>query len=454
MRTRASLLNSASRPNFDGIRLSIEYVSPELITAPRRALKKLSKDYIKRVAAGIERNGFVTPIMVDEQLGQISICGRLEAAKLLGLTEIPVVRISHLNDEQIELMRIFESKIAEGNTWDLEALNLTFEEIRFTDPDIDLTDSGFTIGEIDENAGRIRTAALNDLDDVHEPDPKAPVVSRLGDLWRCDSHHVFHGNSLDHAAIDTLVGDAPIHLHLSDCPYNMPTRDISSSGKHQNFVAGSGEMTQDEFARFLRSYLLAALPHLADGALVYAFMDWRHLFELTVAAEAAGLSQKQLLVWVKGQSGMGSFYRSGHELIGVFKHGKGPSRNNIQLGAYGRNRSNVLSYPGVMGSRGRKKALAMHPTVKNVALIADLILDATAPGDNVLDSFGGSGTTLIAAEKTGRRAFVCELSPAYVDVILTRYEALGGPPVTLASTGQTFAEVRAERSTPRQETAA
>jgi DNA modification methylase len=204
-------------------------------------------------------------------------------------------------------------------------------------------------------------------------------------------------------------------------------------------------MSEEEFTRFVRRFFMAAVPHLRDGALLFAFMDWRHIVELVIGAQAAGLTYKQLLVWVKSTAGMGSFYRSGHELVGVFKYGTAPATNNIELGKHGRNRSNVLSYPGVMGSGGRGKALSMHPSVKNIALIADLMLDASAPGEAVLDSFGGSGTTLIAAEKTDRVAYLCELSPRYVDVTLERWRDLGlGEPV-LAATGQTFSEVAGER---------
>ena len=288
---------------------------------------------------------------------------------------------------------------------------------------------------------------LNDLDDTSEPPTEAATVIRRGDLWACERHRVLCGDSTNPSDIERLVGGPTITQVIADAPYNLPTRSFSKSGLHGDFEAGAGELSDEEFIRFLRRFFSAALPHLSDGALLYTFMDWRHIVELILAAKAAGLSYKQLLVWAKSgtSGGMGSFYRSGHELVGVFKHGAAPSRNNIELGKHGRNRSNVLSYPGVMGSGGRKKALKMHPTVKNVALIADLMLDASAPGDAILDSFGGSGTTLIAAEKMDRTAYLCELSPGYVDVTIQRFNALGGAQAVLASTGQTYAEVAAER---------
>jgi DNA modification methylase len=448
MRTKTDLLTSASRPNFDAIRLHIEYVSPADISIGRRSLHKHSPALIKKLAAGIDRTGPIIPLIVDEQLGLVLGHDRLAAMLALGMEHVPVIPVAHLTEAQLQLFRIFEEKIAKEFEWDEEALALTFTELRLSEPEVVLTDSGFSIGGIDALEGRLRTKELNDLDDACEPHEKREPISRRGELWLCGRHRLICGDSTDPGVIDELVGEAPICQVIADLPYNLPTKAFSTSGMHGDFAAGAGEMSEEEFTRFIRRFFMAAIPHLRDGALLYTFMDWRHIVELVIGAQAAGLNYKQLLVWVKGSAGMGSFYRSGYELVGVFKYGNAPARNNIQLGKYGRNRSNVLSYPGVMGTGGRKKALASHPTVKNIALIADLMLDASAPGEAVLDSFGGSGTTLIAAEKTDRVAYLCELSPRYVDVTLERWRNLDlGEPV-LAATGQTFSEVAAERQVP------
>ncbi len=444
MRTKASLLTAASRPNLDGIRLHIEYVPIDDVAVSRRSLQSHSKASIKRLAAGIDRFGFNVPLLVDEDLSLISGYARLAAARVLGLLEVPVIRIAHLTEEQLQLFRIFDNRIAEEGEWDQSALSLTFDELSLADPAIELEICGFAIGEIDAIRGAARTKEFNDLDDARQPDALSPSVSRIGDLWLCGRHRVLCGNSLDPDAIDHLANGVLFSQSVSDPPFDLPTKFISSSGA-PDFTMAAGEMGPEKFTRFLRRYLTAIIPHLADGALIYAFMDHRHIVELMLAAEAAGLTYKQLLVWVKSRAGQGSFYRSGHELVGVYKYGEAPSRNNIELGRHGRNRSNVLSYPGVMGSGGRKTALAMHPTVKNVAMLADLLLDASAPGDAVIDSFGGSGSTLIAAEKTGRRAYLCEISPIYVDVTVERFNALGLGEARLAATGQTFAEVHSER---------
>lgn len=445
MRSKSDLLINASRPNFDGIQLCIEYVNPNSVSVTRRELKEHSKASIRKLAAGMDRYGFNVPILTDEDRSVVSGCARLLAAKLRGMTSLPIIRVRHLTPEQIELFRIFDNKIAEESRWDVAALAITFDELQLVDPQMDLSDSGFAIGAIDVMRGAARTAELNDLDDAQEPDDAEEPVSRLGDIFECGPHRIICGNSLDAEVIARLAEGVTFSQSLSDPPYDLPSRFFSSNRKFADFQMAAGEMGRQKFTEFLSQYLKAVLPHLADGALIYAFMDYRHIVQLIAAAEGLGLEYKQLLVWVKGSAGMGSFYRSGHELIGVFKHGSAPHRNNIELGAHGRNRSNVLSYPGVMTSGGRKKALAMHPTVKNVALLADLLLDASAPGDAILDSFGGSGSTLIAAEKTGRTAYLCEISPRYVDVAVQRYNALGLGEARLAGTGQTFAELRVER---------
>ncbi len=438
--------STRSRINFDAIRLEIEYVATRRVWARHRQLKKHGAAQIRKLADGIDRHGFLVPLIVDEELGLISGHARLAAAELLNLESVPVVRVDHLSDEQLRIVRIFDNKIAEDSEWDEEALVLEFNELQLIEPELDLSDSGFEVGEIDAMAGRARTAALSDLDRIPEPAQKMQSITRPGDLWLCGRHRLLCGDSTDPATIAELTGDTKIRQLLTDPPYNLPTKAFSSTGRFSDFEMAAGEMSSSDFASFLARFLAAAAPTLVDGALIYAFMDHRHIGELLAAAAKVDLSYVNLLVWVKGQAGQGSHYRSGHELVGLFRHGDGAIRNNIQLGSFGRNRSNVLSYPGVRGKAGGgARALAMHPSVKNIAMIADLILDATAPGEAVLDSFGGSGTTLIAAEKIDRVACLCELSPGYVDVTLERYDALGGEPASLAATGQTFAEVAAER---------
>jgi hypothetical protein len=433
--------------NFAAIRLKLEYIERQAIICSRRELRKHSKVQIRELAAGIDRAGFLVPLVVDEHLSLVTGHARLAAAELLKLDQVPVVRVSHLTPEQLRLFAIYDNRITEGVEWDEAALALEFEELRLEDATLDLSDSGFAIAEVDAIAGRSRTADLSDLDHVDEDEQSGLPVSKVGDLWLCGRHRLICGDSTDPDVMKQLVAGTAIRQVITDPPFDLPTKAFSSTKKFGDFAMGAGEMGPVAFTEFLTAFIEAAQPHLIDGAFLHIFMDHRHIAQLIAAGEQASLDYAQLLVWVKGQAGMGSFYRSGHELVGVFRHGKASGRNNIMLGAHGRNRSNVLSYPGVRGKAGGgDKALAMHPTVKNIAMIADLILDASAPGEAVLDCFGGSGTTMIAAEKVDRIAYLCELSSHFVDVAVRRFEALGGQRAILASTGQSFAEVEAERS--------
>ncbi|MCK0530833.1 site-specific DNA-methyltransferase [Sphingobium agri] len=433
--------------NFGSIRLAIEYVSPHSIALSRRELRKHPQSQIRELASGIGRIGFTVPLIVDERLSLVCGHARLAAAKLLELDEVPVIRLDHLTPEQLRLFAMFDNRVAEHGEWDEGALALEFAELALEDVTLDISDSGFAVAEIDAIVGRSRTAELSDLDSTQAPDETKPAITHFGDLWHCGRHRLLCGDSTHPEAIARLTQGAKIRQVVTDPPFDLPTAAFSSSKKFGNFLMGAGEMGPTAFTDFLARFIQAAQPVLMDGAFIYAFMDHKHIAQLIAAGEQAGVSYVQLLVWVKGQAGMGSFYRSGHELVGVFRHGHSAGLNNIMLGAHGRNRSNVLSYPGVRGKGGGgATALAMHPTVKNVAMIADLLLDASAPGEAILDSFGGSGTTLIAAEKVDRTAYLCELSPGFVDVAVERFEALGDEKAILEATGQTFAEVREERS--------
>jgi hypothetical protein len=438
---------SLSRSNIATIRLAIEHVPVNDVIIDRRQLRRHPRAQVSKLACGIAEHGFLVPLVVDEKLSLVSGYARLAAAKRIGLREIPVVRVTHLSDEQLRLVAIFDNRIAEEGDWDEDALVLELEELRLEEPAIDFDLSGFDAPEIDLMTGRAKTAALSDLDHADEPTADAIPATRVGDLWLCGRHRLICGDSTNTDVIARLTDGARIRQLITDPPYNLPTKAFSSSGRHADFAMAAGELSKDGFTAFLKSFLTATMPTLIDGAFVYVFMDHKHIVELIEAGTQAGLTKVQMLVWIKGQAGMGSFYRSGYELVGVFRHGAAAGRNNIMLGAHGRDRSNVLSYPGVRGTKGGAKALRMHPTVKNVAMIADLILDASAPGDAVLDSFGGSGTTMIAAEKVDRTAYLCELSPSYVEAALERFNALGGEPARLADTGQTLAELRVERLT-------
>ena len=232
-------------------------------------------------------------------------------------------------------------------------------------------------------------------------------------------------------------------------PFNVRVDgNISGLGKvrHAEFAMASGEMSEAEFTAFLATFLGYAKAHSRDGAILFVFMDWRHLFELTCAGREQGLIAKNLIVWAKDNAGMGTFYRSRHELVFVFKNGDASHINTFELGQHGRYRTNVWEYAGVNTFRtGRLDELAMHPTVKPVAMLADAIRDVTKRGAIVLDPFAGSGSTLIAAEKTGRHARCVEYEPKYCDVIVRRWQAYTGKAAMFEGTDLTFEDFESAR---------
>lgn len=435
--------------NVASIRLQIAYLAPDVLSPNPDETRKASKLQEKRIGESILAHGFNIPITVGRDNVIVTGSARWRAAKKLGLSEVPVVRLEHLTEDQLRLFAIADNKLSEGREWDAEALRTVFAEISINSPGISLSSSGFSVAERDILIGHHRTNEFTDLDVEGPAAAGERDVSTLGDIWILGEHRIACGDATCPDVISDVLAGRPIRTVASDLPYNVKIAGhVSGLGKkvHEEFAMASGEMSKAEFTHFLSASIDAVKPHLVDGALLYLFMDWRHLSELFDAATGAQFKQLNLLVWAKTKASMGSFYRSAHEMIGVFKHGDEPHINNVQLGRDGRSRSNVLHYPGANTfGKSRTKALELHPTVKPVALMADLILDSTAPGDLVFDMFGGSGTTLIAAEKTSRVAALVEISPRYVDVTVRRYEALTGQQAVHAATGETFAQVSAAR---------
>jgi DNA modification methylase len=307
--------------------------------------------------------------------------------------------------------------------------------------------TGFEMGEIDLYIENLDPT----IDGENDPADALPVsssvrVSRLGDIWKLGEHRVLCGNALAAAAYRQLMNDRKADVIFTDPPYNVRiSGHVSGNGKasHREFVMASGEMSEPEFTRFLTDGLSRMAEHSARGSLHYICMDWRHLPEVLSAGRVAYSQLKNVCVWVKDNAGMGSFYRSQHELVCVFENGRGRYRNNVQLGRFGRSRSNVWNYPGANSfSRdgGEGDLLALHPTVKPVALVADAIMDCSARGDLVLDPFLGSGTTVIASERTGRVCHGMELDPIYVDTLVRRWERFTGLEAVHEATGHSFAQ--------------
>lgn len=428
---------------------------PPFTYAPIDALKPYSKNarthsnkQIGQIADSIKEFGFTNPILVDGSKQIIAGHGRLEAAKLLGLDSVPTLQFDHLTDPQKRAYIIADNKIAENAGWDFQILATELKGLIDLDPHFDIELTGFDTPEIDF----IIEASPESGDDEVVPEATfdEPAVSRLGDLWVLDKHRLVCGDARDADAYKALLKGDKAQMVFTDPPYNVPIDGhVSGLGKvkHNEFACASGEMTSAQFTDFLSSTFDLLVENTVDGSIHFACMDWRHLGEITAAGSKAFSALKNLCVWNKSNGGMGSLYRSKHELVFVFKNGTSPHINNVELGRHGRYRTNVWDYAGANTfSKDRDNDLAMHPTVKPVSLVADAILDCSKRGGLILDPFGGSGSTLMAAEKTGRAARLIEIDCHYTDVIIKRWQSLVDLKATSGETGLTFDQTSQNRS--------
>jgi DNA modification methylase len=408
-----------------------------------------SKKQIRQIAGSIERFGFTNPVLISDENEILAGHGRVEAAKLLGMVKVPTIALSHLSAAERRAYILADNKLALNAGWDREILALELQGL--LDLEFDLELIGFDGAEIDF---LLDEADAADPEGREEPEDAVPVitgnpVSRLGDLWRLGRHRLLCGDTRSAEAIDRLMQGETADLLFSDPPYNCKIDgNVCGLGKvrHREFAFGSGEMTDEAFTAFLTVTHTNLSRVLRDGAIAFVCMDWRGMEPLLKAGHVAFTEMKNLVVWNKKNGGLGTFYRSKHELIFVFKQGTAEHVNNFGLGDSGRYRTNVWDYAGV-NSIGpeRSEQLTMHPTVKPVALIADAIRDCSRRGQIVLDGFGGSGSTLIAAEKTGRAARLIEYDPLYTDTIIARWQKLTGKRAIHAETGLAFEDVADER---------
>lgn len=425
---------SRQSPRLEVVYLPIERLSPD----PRNP-RKHSPRHIRQLVKSIKAFGFIVPALIDDEYQLVTGHGRIEAARLSGLNEVPTLSVAHLTRQQRLAYMIADNRLTDLSNWSDPMLGAILVELADAEIQFDIEAIGFSVGEIDLLiAGQ---GVANEADD--EPPPHGPPVSRAADRWELGQHLIVCGSSLDDASFETLLGREKADVVICDPPYNVPIAGhVSGLGKftHREFAQASGEMSEGEFINWLERALRLAAKWSRDGSLHYWAMDWRHLYELTVAARAVYAEQINLCVWAK-QAGMGSLYRSQHELFAVWRKGKVRHRNHVELGRFGRSRSNVWSYSSSNGA-GRitdeGNLLAIHPTVKPLALIADAILDSTKRGDIVLDSFLGSGTTVLAAEKIGRRCRGIEIDPLYVDTAIRRWQRWTGEQARRTSDGALF----------------
>ena len=404
--------------------LTVDYRPVGSLQPDPRNARTHPKRQLDQLRASILQFGFTNPILVDEAGVLIAGHGRLLAAKDIGLPTVPVIELAGLNEAEKKALRLADNKIALNAGWDLEILKLELAEISSLDVDFDLSLTGFASGEID-----VVLKAANDPDD--EVIPAAPVTPRTkpGDIWVLGDHRIGCGDGRDAGFLTRLVGEgASIDAAFLDPPYNVKINGhANAKGRHREFAMASGEMSDDQFRTFLTETLGAAAKVSRNGAVHFVCMDWRHMEDVLAVGHPIYDDLLNVCVWNKSNAGMGSLYRSKHEMVLVYRVGSGPHANMVELGKHGRNRTNVWDYPSVNSMAGsRREDLALHPTVKPVAMVADAYQDVTRRGDLVFDMFLGSGTSLIAAERTGRRFRGCDIDPAYVDVAVERWCQLTG----------------------------
>lgn len=438
-------LNSTNPDRLDPAlrHLTVEYRPISALLVRKTNPRTHTKTQIRQIADSIKRFGFTNPVLIDSGGTIIAGHGRVEAAKALGLDAVPVIYLSDLSEADIRAYVIADNKLAENAGWDRPLLALEFQYL--SDLQIDLTLTGFELPEIDILLNSLMPKESDRADRVPKLDNRPPV-SQLGDLWLLGRHRLLCGNATKAASFATLLGDGRAQMVFTDPPYNVPIDGhVCGLGKvkHAEFAMASGEMSEAEFVSFLQTVFGHLTSYSSEGSIHFICMDWRHSFELLNAARATYNDFKNLCIWNKTNGGMGSLYRSKHELVFVFKQGSAPHVNNVELGKHGRYRTNVWDYAGVntLGAE-RSEALAMHPTVKPVSLVADAMLDCSTRGGIVLDCFGGSGTTLIAAERVGRCAYLMEFDPKYVDTIIERFQQLTGDEAIHAESKVSFNDLR------------
>jgi DNA modification methylase len=431
-------------------------VAPRALRPPGRVTRTHPKAQIEAIAKSMQNFGVMTPVITDEKGLIRAGVARWQASQLLGLKLIPAIRVMHLSETEFRAFQLADNKLSEMAGWDREALAIELEELQVALPEIglDLSNTGFEPDEIDG-------VMLDFQEDPPAADEQAleltqgPAVSRLGDTWKLGGHRLRIDDARDPRAFEELMAGAIAAAGFLDPPYNVPMQGHAGGRgqtRHREFACARGDLNSVEFTGFLKTTLGHCARHSTNGAIHYVCMDWRHAKELLDAGLEVYGEYKNICVWVKTNAGQGSFYRSQHELVFVYKCGKGPHINTFPLGANGRSRSNVWRYAGVNTFKaGRMDELRQHPTVKPVEMVVDALRDCSRRGSIVLDAFCGSGTTILAAERIGRRAYCLEIGPLYADVAIRRWQRFTRRDAILESTGQTFSELEAERCAPQDQ---
>lgn len=443
------------REGFKPNSLNPELLPITQLNFPKRILKTKAEKRIETHKRFLEHEGYGLPVPIDLMNNIILGEERVEAARRLGHTHIAVVRVGDITKDTIRKLRLLEAKLSTVGELDRKQVRDTFLEVLDTEADYNLEILGFSTAEIDltleftdqiEESGE--SEQLNPEDEAL-PEPCEAPVSRIGDIWTANGHRLICGDATLPETYARLLQGDQAKVTVSDPPYGVKINGhVSGLGKnnHREFVQGSDKVTKKELKKLLKKSTRQFLENSQDGALIYLWMDWRGIELLLLICRKLGLTLINLCVWGKTSPSMGSYYRSQHELCAVLRVGRASHQNNVELGIHGRSRSNLWSAPG-MNSFGRERdeLLASHPTPKPCILFEDIIKDCTSRGDIILDGFLGSGTTLIAAEKTGRKARVIELDPIYVDVAVRRFQKRFGIEMLHEPSGKTFSEIERER---------
>lgn len=434
------------QPKRPLLNLELEYRRVDELKPHSRNARTHSKRQIRQIAESIKAFGFTNPILIDRANRIVAGHGRVKAAETLGMERVPTIQLENLNEDEVRAYILSDNRLAEKAGWDPNILATELQHLLTIEvADFDVTVTGFEVGEIDlilEEANR-----KPDIDDVLAAPDTGPAVTQANDLWMLGRHRILCSSSLAKASYDALMGRERADVVFADPPYDIVI-DGNVSGKgtahHREFAMASGEMTEAEFVAFLARIFGHLIRYSRNKSVHFICMDWRHIGEIRAAGKEVYDELLNVCVWVKDNAGMGSFYRSRHELVFVFRNGKDPHRNNVQLGRFGRNRTNVWEYAGAntFSKQGEEGNLvALHPTVKPVALIADALLDCSARGDVVLDPFLGSGSTLIASERVGRLCYGIEIDPLYVDIAIRRWQKHTGDHAVHAVTSRLFDEI-------------
>jgi DNA modification methylase len=434
--------------------IALEYVPVSSLKPHSDNPRTHTKSQVRKIAESIRSLGFRMPVVIDSSSRLICGHARIEACKLVGLDSVPAVRVTDLSEAQLRALMIADNRLTDLSAWDDRLLAENLKVLSDLDLNFEIESIGFDYGEIEQRILAIEGGEAADEEADQVPDQEElPIVTQADDLWRLGppehAHRILCGDSTDASSYERLLGEKRAAMIFTDPPYNLPARTIGQvcAGAHGNFQMGAGEMTRDEFRRFLSSVMKHLCRFSEPGSIHYHFMDWRHAPEILAAGEEQYSELKNICVWVKDRAGMGTFYKSQHELVFIFKHGIASHRNHFELGQHGRTRSNVWSYPSARsfdpadGDPKGDGVLALHPTIKPVRLIEDALLDCSCRGEFILDPFLGSGSTLIACEKANRVLAGIEISPRYVDVAISRWERWSGGEAIHEPTGRTFAEL-------------